>query len=221
VGCIGNPGAFVLTAGTRSSLILKDGSGTEKVSYRLNPECNDRTDNDLDARVDTLDFDCASAVDASERLPGLQSYSAPMVPIDVASDGTVTLDPEAVTWPPFELAGIGIELHGVGDPVTSQLVDGEASIDVPLQVDLEGLDGPFSAMSSCSLTSITPHFVLVSYNENAGLALYESSATPVDSIDECGSPYTEIINQLLGLPGTIDIDIGGTISNGSGQHPHS
>jgi hypothetical protein len=218
--CIANPGSYVFTAGSETSLTLKDGSGGTRFTYSLGPECGDGLDNDLDNTTDSLDAGCASNQDASERSSGLQTFVSPTVPVNVASDGTFTVKANRLNFPEVEINGIGVTVQGVGSTITSYSEDNAIAIDLPLKVNLVGL--AFLQGMDCSVGPYTGHFRLQSYDSATGKAVFSAVGAPVRALEEsdCPSPYYTQINDALGLPGTADVTLSGIVANSAGEHPH-
>lgn len=230
VGCISNPGEFTITVLPGSLTLMTDASGTPTLALQHgSPACDDQVDNDID---DLSDFgndpDCASAVDANERLSGLQAYTPTVIPIDIDGAGAITGDPTELVNQQSELciylggsAGVwclGVTLVGFGSSQTGTFngSTNEITINLPLTMKLVGLVGFSGLPSTCEISPIDATFVGDDYNTTTGETTLRAIDVDVPAATGCGS-YDGAINGHAALPGEADIILNTTILDGSGN----
>jgi hypothetical protein len=231
---VSNPGAFAATIQAGSSLTLSGGTafgiGT--------PACSDGADNDLAGGTDfPADTSCASAVDANERLAGLQVYVAPRVNTTVAGSGAISLAAAGVVFPPGEvctntgLFGIWcLSATIVGDTAqvgtidpegpTAAVADGTISLNMDVSVLLDAVTGFPGLGANCSIQPANATVTSNNYNKSTGAATLTASGVAVPAVNNCGSfilNYNSLINGQLVLPGTASMNMLTLIRNAANQ----
>lgn len=225
-GCVGNPGSFTLTANAPSEMRIKDASGD--VSFTLDigtPACQDGQDNDGDFYFDYPDDpDCASPLDANERLAGVQPYEPSTLPLQVATDGVITSDPTGLDVQPWEFCPVGGDspicflqtAKGTGGAVTGSVGPSGLTLPWPTVIDIDASAGVTDLPADCHMGPIAATLTGSSYDEITGAATLTTPDVAVPAVTTCGV-WNDVINAYLGLPTVGDASVQASILNAAGE----
>jgi len=206
-----NAGIFTGTAGPGSSYRYVDRLGQAVPLAVLDighPSCADEEDNDLDGLVDRVDDGCVDDTDANERLPGHQPYTPSTLPVQIRSDGVITLRPSDLQVQPTEkcIAGdaepqcLSITPRGAG-PARRGTIEGTTiTMPIPITVKFDAVAGYPGFDPACEV-GYSENVYSGEYDEDTGVVVLETGPdNPVPAATDCGA-WTDAINGALGLPG--------------------
>jgi hypothetical protein len=230
--CVTNPGPFTIRVTPGAEVFLKDDVGgniTREFTYD-DPACSDGSDNDLDGLTDFgSDSQCDAANDTNERVDGVQSFTAPSLPIEIDEAGEITTDPTDLVFPQTEVcidlgssggvSCMGLTVRGTGGPQTGNVNSEteELTLNLPLTIDLDALVGFPGLGANCAIGPINGSYVANDYNTTTGATTFFVLDVPVPAASNCGTNYNTLINGWGGLPGAADIIITCTILNPNGD----
>jgi hypothetical protein len=224
-GCVGNPGAFTIAMHEGSNLSIEDEDGlTTFVLDIASVACDDGVDNDLDGTVDSgADAECDSAVDANERLDGVQVYSPPVQPVDIDAAGAMTYDPTEMVVPQREQCidlgsvwCLGLRITGVGPSRSGSVESSAVLFPTTIKIEIDALVGFAGLPANCEIGPIDGTWVADNYDLVTGATHMVATDSEIPATTGCGD-WAAALDSFLGLPTLGDAVLESTILNGSGQ----
>lgn len=227
-----NPGVFTGTnePGSFYEYLNADGVPMERSMFDSgNPACDNGIDDDADTQIDTAggDPECDSADDANERLDGVQEYGGSYLPVTIEEDGRIIVDPSELRVEPMEkclMSGgelwcLEIQPKGAG-PVREGVVTPDlVVVPIPMTIDFDLISGYPGFDDRCAVGYTENIYFAEDYDEETGrLTLRTVPENPVPAIANCGQ-WTDLLNSVLGLPGTGRSELIVTMENADGETP--
>lgn len=226
-----NPGVFVGTNLSGSFYEYLDANGTpmERSFFdSANPACANDIDDDADGLVDTgADPDCDSPDDANERLDGVQDHRGSYLPTTIEADGKLRVDPGELVVEPMEkclmnggeLWCLNIQPHGAGPVREGIATRDHVVVAIPMTIKFDLISGYPGWDDRCEIPYTENVYVGDGYDEETGIVVLESAAyNPAPAIENCGD-WTDLLNAVLGLPGTGHSTLVVEMRNAAGEVP--
>jgi hypothetical protein len=216
-----------MTAHDGSEMLIKHGGAVTFALDIGSPACSDGGDNDADTFADHADDpECDAAADASERLDGIQAYAASSLPLTVAADGTITVDPTQLSIQQREFCMIGAEsalwcfgltVKGAGSTQTGTISSEGVTIPWSVVVEVDAVTGVTGLGADCQIGPITTTLASNTYDEVTGQTTLTSSDATLPAVTGCGSDWSNLIDLYLGLPALGDATLEAMILDANGN----
>jgi hypothetical protein len=145
--------------------------------------------------------------------------SPPSIAYTVDENGQTWVDPSTFIAPQQQVCWdsdndginecLGLTMRGVGGPQAATLDPSTGEVTVPFSaiVDIDSIGGSFPGIGeTCHLGTVTGTLHSMDLDPTSWSAKPTATGLPLSTVSDCGTE-NDLINNTLGLPGTVDVSL--------------